>query len=96
MMMRLGRIRRAVDDQLPLRDRAFALRRWRGGTPGGPRGLLELQFGGVFNGHDPLFFRDIARQNVQQRRLAGTCSTGDDNVQPRPHRALEQCKHRLA
>ena len=44
--------------------------------------LLQLQFGRVLDRDDALVVRDEARQRVEQRRLAGTGTAGDDDVQP--------------
>ena len=55
--------------------------------------LFELQFGGVFDGHDSFFVGDVTREDVQQRGLAGARSAGDDDVQSRLHRALDQIEH---
>ena len=40
--------------------------------------------------------RDEARQDVEQRRLAGAGAAGDDDVEPAGDRGLEEVEHRLA
>src|SRR4029079_12847240 len=42
--------------------------------------LEQLQLRGVFDRDDPLFVRDEARQDVEQRRLAAARATADENV----------------
>src|SRR3982750_3857304 len=42
--------------------------------------LLQLQLDGVLDGDDPLALRDEGREDVQQRRLTGTGTAGDDHV----------------
>ena len=39
--------------------------------------LLQLQFGRVFDGDDAFVVRDVAGQSIQQRRLTGAGSAGD-------------------
>ncbi len=50
--------------------------------------LLDLQFSGVFDGNDSLGFRDEARKNVKQCRLAGASTAGHYNIQSRLDRTL--------
>ncbi len=42
--------------------------------------LLQLQFGRVLAGDDALFLVDVVRQAVEERRLAGARTAGDDDV----------------
>ena len=84
---------KAVDDQFALLHRTSAFDVWRAALQAHNVLLLQLQFGRVFHGHDSLFFRDEAREHVQQRRFSGASSAGDDDVQSCFHRALQQIPH---
>ena len=42
--------------------------------------VVESQFCGVFDRHDSLAMRNLVAQRVGERRLAGACGTGDDDV----------------
>ncbi len=55
--------------------------------------LLQLKFGRVFAGDDALMRIDIARQAVEQRRLARARTAGDDDVAAD---AADDLKHRRA
>ena len=44
--------------------------------------LLQLQFGGVFDGDDAFVCGNEGGQNVEQGGLAGARAAGDDDVQP--------------
>jgi hypothetical protein len=39
--------------------------------------LLHLKFGSILNRHDAFSIRNVAGQNIQNGRLAGTGSAGD-------------------
>ena len=82
-----------VADQVARRDRALAfdVRRPRFQTDDVV--LLELQFGGVLDGHHAFVVRDEARQRVEQRRLAATGAAADDDVQPGLDARLHQHGH---
>ena len=43
--------------------------------------LLELELGGVLDRHDALVSGDVGRHRVQQRRLTGTGTAGDEDVE---------------
>ena len=84
-----------INHQLPDVNRARAL------DVGGPGfharhvRLLQPQFGRVFDGHDALVFRDIGGKRVEQRRLAGTRTAADQDVQARLDAAFQQFQHTL-
>ncbi len=44
--------------------------------------LLQLKFGGVLAGDDALVVIDVLRQAIQQRRLAGAGTAGNQHVSP--------------
>ena len=66
----LGPHAQAVLDQVAHPDLADALGIWRTRLEANDVRLLELQFGRVLAGDDSFPWFDIARQTVQQRRLA--------------------------
>ena len=66
-------------DQLALVDAALFVQIGRAGFELHHVPLLQLQFGGVFNGDDALVFGDEARQRVQRGRFAGTGSARDQD-----------------
>ena len=51
--------------------------------------LLKLQLHGVFDRDDALFGRNVAGQHVEQGRLAGSGSPGDDDVELRFYAGIE-------
>jgi len=84
-----------VLDELALANFAFALDiRWTGLHTTDVR-LLQLQFRGVFDRQEALFFRDKGGQRVEHRRLAGTGAAGDDRGNARLDRGRKQFRHRL-
>ena len=56
--------------------------------------MTEFQLRGILHRDDALLFRNELREDVQQRRLSGTGSSGDQNIAPRPHRLLQEERHR--
>ena len=56
--------------------------------------LPQRQLGGVLDRHDPLAFGDEAREDVEQRRLAGAGAARHEDVQPRADRTLQEVEHR--
>src|SRR6185437_3883353 len=56
--------------------------------------LVELQVGSILNRDDTLAIRDLGRKNVQEGRLAGARSPGDQNVQARFDASLQELQHR--
>src|SRR5262249_50951073 len=86
----VGTHTQAVDEQLALahgpvtfevRGTGFEARHVR---------LLQLQFGGVFDGDDALFSGDKHGERVEQRGLTGTGTAHDDDVEASLNRGLEQ------
>ncbi len=76
-------------------NRALAFDVGRAGFQADDVLLLELQFGGVFDGDDALGVRDEAGENVEQRGLAGAGAAGDEHVQAGLHDRRQQLEHRL-
>ena len=76
-MMRSGRIRRQLRDQVAHGDLALAFEVRRARLQPDDMRLLQLQFGGVLAGDDALVVVDVAGQAVEQRRLARTGAAGD-------------------
>ena len=93
MMMRSGRIRRALRTRSRRRDRALAFDVRRPRFQPDDVVLLQLQFGRVLDGDDALVVRDEARQRVEQRRLAATRAAADDDVQPGLDARLHEHRH---
>ena len=91
----IGTHTEGVDHELPLADGALAfdVRRPRLEPHHVP--LPQHQLGGVLDGHDSLVARDEARQDVEQRRLAGAGSARHDDVEPRGDGAAQEVEHRL-
>ena len=54
--------------------------------------LLQAELGGILDGHDPLVVRDRLRERVQQRRLAGSGASRDQDVQLRADAELEELR----
>ena len=52
--------------------------------------LAKLELHRVLDGDDALVVGDEARQQVEHRRLTGTGTTRDDDVQPAQHAGLEE------
>ena len=57
--------------------------------------LAQHQFRRVLDRDDALVVRDEARQDVEQRRLAGAGAARHDDVQPAVHGRLQEVEHRL-
>ena len=55
--------------------------------------LLELKFGGVFDGDDALAVGNEAGEHVEQRGLASAGASRDDDVEARPDGALKKVQH---
>ena len=90
----VGTHTQTVDDQLPLHDRALAFDVRGTAFQSHHVTLLQLQFGGIFDGDDSLLVRNVARKNVEQRCFAGACSARDHDIEARLHCPLEQFQHR--
>ena len=76
----LGAHTQAVLDQIAHGDLAFALEVGRAGFKAHDVRLLQLQFGGILAGDDPLIFLDKAGETVEQCRLTRTGTAGYENV----------------
>ncbi len=85
----LGPHAQAVLDQVAHGDLALALDIGRAGLETDHVGLLQLKLGGVLGGDDALVRLDVARQAVEQRRLAGAGAAGDQHVAARAGDDLE-------
>ena len=79
-----------VADELADRDLALALDVLRARLQSENVGLLHLQLGCVLDGDDALGVGDRGRERVQERRLAGAGSAGDQDVQLGEHAALQE------
>src|SRR5450432_2124976 len=77
-MMRSGRMRSAFLTSSRWRIFAVAFDVGRTGFHAADMRLLQLKFGGVFDGDEALFFRDEARQRVEHGGLAGAGAAGND------------------
>ncbi len=77
--MRSGRIRRLLITSCALADRTLAFDIGRAGFQADDVFLLELQFGGVFDGDDAFGVRNVSGEHIQQRGFAGAGSAGDQN-----------------
>ena len=53
-------------------------------------GLLQGQLGGVLNGDDPLSIRNHSGQRIEEGRLAGAGSAGDENIEPGYHQDAQE------
>ncbi len=70
----------AVAHQIAHRDLALAFEIGRPRFQPHHMRLLQLQFGGVLAGDDALVVVDVARQAVEQRRLARAGAAGDQGI----------------
>ncbi len=77
----VGAHAQGVVHQVALQDLAVTRWVWRAGFQADHVFLLQLKFGGVFDGDDPFAVVDIARHRVQHGCFPGTCTTRDKNVQ---------------
>ena len=92
-MMRSGTHTESVDDELALTDGALAFDVRRAALQAADVLLLDLEFGGVFDGDDALIGRDEAGEHVEQRGFTGAGTAGDDDVQACADSAFEQVEH---
>jgi hypothetical protein len=51
--------------------------------------LLQLEFGGIFNGDDPVRVGDKAGESVKSSRLTGTSTARNDDIQSSLHSGLQ-------
>ena len=80
----------AVLDEVADGDLAAALDVGRAGLEGEHVVLVELELLGVLHRDDALVGRDERRQHVERRRLTGTGTAGDDDVEPADDAGLEE------
>ena len=85
-----------VLDQVADRDRALALDVGRARLEAEHVVLVQPELGGVLDGDDALVVGDEGRQHVERGRLAGTGTTGDEDVEAAPDAGLEQVGRRPA
>ena len=93
--MRSGRIRRALITRCRAVTAPLPSMFGRPGFQAHDVPLPQHQFGRVLDRDDALLVRDEAREDVQQRRLAGAGSARDQDVEPRADGRLEEIQHRL-
>lgn len=79
-MMRSGRIRKLILDEIAHLDLAFAFKVRRTRFKTHNVRLLQLKFGGVFAGDDAFFVIDGAGQAVEKGCLARTCAARDQRI----------------
>ena len=68
---------------------------WRTGFQAHHVRVAELQFGDVFDGHQPFVRVDQLAENVQQRGFAGAGAAADQNVAALVHGFLDEIEDRL-
>ncbi len=93
MMIRSGRMRKALLHQVGGGDGALALDIGRAGFQPHDVVLLQLQFGRVFDRHDAVGIGNEAGKRVQQRRLARAGAAGNEDVQPGLDGPFQQHHH---
>ncbi len=57
--------------------------------------LLELKFGGVFDGDDALRIRDVAGEDIEERGFPGAGAAGDEQIETALDHGGEQFEHLL-
>src|ERR1700683_1955576 len=77
----VGAHTQTVDDQLTLADGAFALDVGGPGFEADDVFLLELKFGGVFDGDDALYIGNVSGKNVEQRGFSRAGTAGNQKIQ---------------
>src|ERR1035438_7387089 len=83
-----------VDDQFALPYRAFPLHVRRTAFQANHVFLLQLEFGRIFDGDDAFGVAYVPAQYIQQRRLSGACTAGNEDVEFGPHGGLQGLKNR--
>jgi len=84
-----------VPDEVALRDRAASFDVRRTGLEPHHVRLLELELRRVLDRDDALALGDVAREDVEERRLAGARTARDQGVDPRADDPAEEPGHRL-
>ena len=82
-----------VHDEIPDRVPALALHVRGASLERDDVGLPEAELRRVLDRDDSLRLRNVAREHVEQRRLAAAGAAGDDDVLARHHRAREKARH---
>ena len=85
----LGPHAQAVAHEVAHGDLALSLEVRRAGLQAHHMRLLQLQLGRILAGDDAFVVVDVAREAVQQRRLARARAAGDDDVAAHPSDDLE-------
>src|SRR5207302_8544901 len=91
----LGPHAQGVDDETLDRDLALAVDVLGARLQPADVLLVELELGGVLDRDDPVIRRDEAREDVQERRLAGARTTRDDDVRLGHHAGLHEAEAAL-
>ena len=86
----VGSHTQGVDDQLANRDTAFTVDVCGTSLKTADVLLVKLQLRSVLDGHDALIDRDESRADVEECRLTGTGTTGDQDVGSREHARLDE------
>src|SRR5579872_2759752 len=84
---------KTVDQQLSLSDCALSFHVGRTRFEAHDVLLRQLQLGGIFNRDDAFVLRNVLRQDVEEGRLAGAGTAGDQNAQSRAHCRGQQFHH---
>src|SRR5262245_40942326 len=85
-----------VFDEFSLANFAATFNIWRTGLKSPDMWLLQLQLGSILDRNQTLFFRNEARQGIEERCLSGPCATGDENRHSCPYGLGEHSCHRRA
>ena len=89
----IGAHTEAVDEQLTLTNGSLALDVWRTRFEADQVFQRDIQFGRIFDGDHALGLRNISRQYVEHRGLAGAGASGDQNAESRTRGGLEGKHH---
>ena len=89
----VGAHTQTVDDQLAHAHGTFAFDVGSSGFEADDVFLLELQFGGVFDGDDALDVGNVAGENIEQSSFSGASSSGDEEIQLSFDHRGEQFEH---
>ena len=74
-------------------DSAASFDIWRSGFEAEYVFLLELEFGGVFDGNDAIVIGDEAGEGVEERCFARAGASGDDDIESSFHGTFEEHHH---
>ena len=90
----VGAHAQGIDEEVAHRHLPGSFRADRPGLEADDVGLLELELRRVLDGDEALAVRDLPRQGVHERGLAGAGAAGNEDVEPRLHRDAEELAHR--